>query len=78
LLPFAYAAIASWFILIPTSSYVSSSGVGRLAYELTQFIALGAIVLLTILFYIWGQNEKRNRDVIVEQNRRNVSGVAGE
>jgi hypothetical protein len=41
LLPFAYAAIASYFILIPSSSYVSKSGVDRLTYELTQFFSAG-------------------------------------
>ena len=78
LLPFAYTAIASYFILIPTASYVSKSGVDRPTYELAQFIPLAIIVLLTIVFYVWGQNEKRNQDVIVEQNTRNASGVAGE
>jgi len=77
LLPFAYTAIASYFILIPTASYVSSVKVDRQTYE-PQFIPLAIIVLLTIVFYVWGQNEKRNQDVIVEQNTRNASGVAGE
>ena len=61
LLPLAYAAIASYFILIPISPSVD-----RLTYELTQFIPLGIIVLLTIVFYIWGQSESRNKDVVVE------------
>jgi glutamate:GABA antiporter len=66
LFPLAYAAIASYFILWPTDSNVSS--VGRLTYELTQFIPLGVIALLTIVFYIWGQNQANNRDVAVELN----------
>lgn len=78
LLPFAYAAIASYFILIPTNSYVSSIGVDRVTYELTQFIALGAIILLTIVFYVWGQREKHNQDVVVPQDASAASGVAGE
>ena len=68
LLPFAYAAIAGYFILIPTASYVSKSGVSRMTYELTQWVPLAVIVVLTIVFYIWGQNEKRNRDVFVGQS----------
>ncbi len=64
LLPLAYAALASYFILIPNST----GSVGRLTYELTQFIALGVIFLLTVVFYVWGQMEKRNRDVVVELN----------
>jgi len=67
LLPFAYAATASYFILIPTNSYVSKSGLDRPTFELTQFIPLVVIVLLTIVFYIWGQNEKRNQDVIAAE-----------
>jgi hypothetical protein len=68
LLPFAYAAIAAYFILIPTASYVNKSGVSRITYELTQWIPLAVIVVLTIVFYVWGQKEKGNRDVVAEQN----------
>ena len=64
LLPFAYAAIGSYFILIP----VSTGSVDRLTYELTQFIPLLAIALLTVVFYVWGQLEPSNRDVVVEVN----------
>ncbi|MDQ6662379.1 MAG: APC family permease [Chloroflexota bacterium] len=78
LLPFAYAAIASYFILIPTDSYVSKNGVDRLTYELTQFIPLAAIVLLTIVFYVWGQREKHNRDVVMSQNAEQLGGAAGD
>jgi amino acid transporter len=67
-LPLAYAAVASFFILFPTNSTISGSTLTRLTYELTQFTALGIIVLLTIVFYVWGQLEKRNRDVVVELN----------
>jgi amino acid transporter len=78
LLPFTYAAIASYFILIPPDSYVSKSGVNRLTYELTQFIPLAVIVLLTILFYVWGQHEKRNQDVVVDYSVTQASNVASE
>jgi amino acid transporter len=60
-LPFLYALIAVVFILVP-----SSTSVDRLTYELTQFIPLVLIVLLTIGFYILGHNDKRNQDVVVE------------
>lgn len=60
ILPLAYAAIATYFILVPTST----GTISRLTYELTQFIPLIIIVLLTIVFYVWGQNERNNRDVI--------------
>ncbi len=50
----------------------------RVTYELTQFIALGAILLLAVVFYIWGQREKRNQDVPLAQNAEHVGGVAGE
>ncbi len=38
----------------------------KVTYELTQFIPLIIIVLLTIVFYIMGHNDKRNQDVVVE------------
>jgi len=40
--------------------------VGRLTYELTQFIPLILIVLLTIVFYIMGHNDMNNQDVVVD------------
>jgi hypothetical protein len=64
LLPLAYAAIASYFILWPTEANVSS--VGRVTYELTQFVPLGIIALLTVVFYVWGQSESSNQDVFVD------------
>ncbi len=73
LLPLAYAVVASYFILVPTDAAVSS--VGRLAYELTQFVPLALIFLLTVVFYIWGHAEKRNQDVVIELD---VSAGAGE
>ena len=73
LFPLTYAAIASYFILWPTESNVSS--VGRLTYELTQFIPLGVIVLLTIVFYVWGQSESSNPDIAVELNLGDMSGT---
>ncbi len=73
LLPLAYAVVASYFILVPTDAAVSS--VGRLTYELTQFVPLALIFLLTVVFYIWGHAEKRNQDVVIELD---VSAGAGE
>ena len=66
LLPLIYVALASYSILVPLDATIAISGVSRFTYELTQFIILGAIVLLTVIFYIWGQREKRNKDVVVE------------
>jgi cytochrome c biogenesis factor len=39
-----------------------------LPYELTQFIPLILIIILTIVFYIMGHSDKSNRDVVVEFN----------
>lgn len=75
LLPLAYAALASFFILWPRDATVASNGVTRLTYELTQFIPLAIIVLLTTVFYIWGHAEKANRDVVVEFNLENMTEV---
>jgi amino acid transporter len=76
ILPMVYAAIATFFILIPTDSTIAGSGVSRVTYELTQFIPLGIIVLLTVVFYIWGHAEKQNEDVVVELNLAESSSVA--
>ncbi|HKV56640.1 MAG TPA: hypothetical protein VJO32_00100, partial [Ktedonobacteraceae bacterium] len=56
---------------------IASSGVSRATYELTQFIPLGIIVLLTAIFYVWGQSESRNRDVVVEMNLAMGTEVVG-
>lgn len=79
LLPFVYALIAVVFILVPGST----GKVDRLTYELTEFIPLILIVLLTIVFYIMGHNDKRNQDVFVdlhtgESGIGRAEGVAGE
>jgi glutamate:GABA antiporter len=73
LLPLAYAVIASYFVLWPSDTYVANNGVSRLTYELTQFIPLAIIVVLTTVFYIWGQAEKRNQDVVVEFDLKNLT-----
>lgn len=79
-LAFAYALFAVIGILIPITP---PSSVDRLTYELTQFIPLALIILLTIVFYIMGHADKRNRDVLVElsvdeSGDGKVSGIAGE
>ena len=78
-LPFAYAAFTVFFILVPGTTI----SVDRLTYELTQFIPLVFIVLLTIVFYIMGHNDKRNQDVFVEMDAseagaERAGGIAGE
>ncbi len=76
LLAFGYAFVAVFFILIPSTV---PGSVSRLTYELTQFIPLIIIVLLTIVFYIMGHNEKSNVDVVVElvAGESEVSEVGG-
>jgi len=63
-----YALVATIFILWPTDSTIANNGVSRVTYELTQFIPLAFIVVLTFVFYIWGHAEKRNQDIIVERD----------
>jgi glutamate:GABA antiporter len=75
LLPLAYAAIASYFVLWPSDAYVASNSVTRFVYESTQFVPLAIIVLLTTVFYIWGHAEKRNLDVVVEFNLQDDTEV---
>jgi glutamate:GABA antiporter len=66
LLPMAYVGIACFFLLIPSDVYLQNNHLDRLTFELTHFLPLACIVLLTIVLYIWGQREKQNRDVLVE------------
>ena len=75
LLTLGYAAIAGFFILIPTNATIASYSLSRVTYELTQFIPLVIIVLLTTVFYIWGHLEKRNQDVVVEYNLQDNTEV---
>ncbi len=79
ILAFAYALVAVVFILVPGST----APMDRLTYELTQFIPLVIIVLLTIVFYILGHNDKRNQDVFVdlhsdETHMNRIEDIAGE
>ena len=67
LLPFVYAAIAGYYILIPADSYVAKNGVDRATYEITQFAPLVVIVLLTAVFFLWGEYERRNRPTLATQ-----------
>jgi amino acid transporter len=66
LLPVAYVGIACFFLLIPNDEYLQINHLDRLTFELTHFVPLACIVLLTIVLYIWGQREGQNQDVVVE------------
>ena len=68
LLPLAYAALATYFVLWPSDAYVANNSVTRIVYESTQFVPLIIIVVLTTVFYIWGHAEKHNKDVVVDFN----------
>ncbi len=74
LFPLAFAAIGSYFILIPAT--ISVAGIDKTTYIVTQFVALGVILLLAAVFYVWGHLEKRNQDVVVELNLETMSEVA--
>jgi hypothetical protein len=50
--------------LLPAT--ISVSGIDRTTYIITQFAALAVIFLLAAVFYVWGQLERRNQDVVVE------------
>lgn len=73
ILPLTFAVIASVFILWPSSV---PTGISRSTYEWTQFAVLGLIVLLTIVFYIWGQVEKSNQDVVVDLDLASQEEIA--
>lgn len=80
ILPIAYVLLATIFVLYPPDSIVSAAGVSRLTYEFTQLIPLLLIIVLTVVFYIWGQLEKRNEDVVVELDMTEVEemGTTGQ
>lgn len=66
LLPTAYVGIACYFLLIPSDVYLKNNHLDRLTFELTHFMPLACIVLLTIALYTWGQRQRQNRDVLVD------------
>jgi amino acid transporter len=66
LLPMLYVGIACYFLLIPSDVYLQNNHLDRLTFELTHFVPLACIVVLTIVLYIWGQRERQNRDVLVD------------
>ncbi len=68
ILPMAYVIMATVFVLYPPDAVVNLAGVSRQTYEMTQLIPLAIIGVLTVVFYVWGQLEKRNEDVVVELN----------
>ncbi len=59
LLPMAYAGIACFFLLFPSQNYLQNNNLDRLTFELTQFVPLACIVLLTIVLFVWGQTQRR-------------------
>jgi amino acid transporter len=66
LLPILYVGIACYFLLIPSDIYLQNNNLDRLTFELAHFVPLVCIVVLTLVLYIWGQREKQNRDVLVD------------
>jgi glutamate:GABA antiporter len=66
LLPMLYVGIAFYFLLIPSDGYLQNNHLDRLTFELTHFVPLACIVLLTLVLYFWGKREKQNRDVLVD------------
>jgi len=66
ILPIAYAGIACYFLLIPSDVYLKNNHLDRLTFELTHFVPLACIIVLTIVLYVWGQKERQNRDVFVD------------
>lgn len=66
LLPMVYVVIACYFLLIPSDGYLQNNQLDRLTFELTHFVPLAIIVVLTLVLYAWGHAERRNRDVLVD------------
>ncbi len=73
LLPMVYMGIACYFLLIPSDVYLKNNHLDRLTFELTHFVPLACIVLLTLVLYAWGHREKQNRDVLVDLDGSRVS-----
>ena len=73
LLPMAYVAIACYFLLIPNDVYLQNNHLDRLTFELSHFVPLACIVLLTIVLFAWGHREKQNRDVLVDLDESRIS-----
>lgn len=78
ILPIVYVLMATVFVLYPPDAIVALSGVSRLTYELTQLVPLAIIIVLTVVFYVWGQLETRNTDVVVEVPLAETEMAAGD
>jgi hypothetical protein len=52
LLPMTYVGIACYFLLIPSDVYLQNNHLDRLTFDLTHFVPLACIVLLTPVLYI--------------------------
>ncbi len=74
LFPLAYAALAAFFILIPTAASVANAKVSRMTYEFSQFVPLIIIVLLTTAFFVWGRVQTREKEVTVNLLEDNQVG----
>jgi len=72
-LPMAYVGIACYFLLIPSDVYLKNNHLDRLTFELTHFVPLACIILLTMVLYVWGQRERQNQDVLVDLNGSRVT-----
>jgi hypothetical protein len=66
LLPVLYVGIACFYLLIPSDIYLQNNNLDRPTFELTHFVPLACIVLLTLVLYVCGQPERQNRDVLAE------------
>jgi glutamate:GABA antiporter len=66
LLPMFYCGIACYFLLVPNDAYLQNNHLDRLTFELTHFVLLACIILLTIVLSIWGHKQSQNRDVLVD------------
>jgi glutamate:GABA antiporter len=66
--PLLYVSVASFFLIYPAQSAVDNASVSRATYELTQLAPFSVIIVLTIVFYIIGQRQKTNKDVVVDLN----------
>jgi amino acid transporter len=69
LLALASVLLTAYFTLVPTDETVSGYQISRLTYELTQLLPIAIVLVVAVIFYLWGR---------IEQQRSTLGSVSGE
>ncbi|WP_069804167.1 APC family permease [Thermogemmatispora onikobensis] len=60
LLALASVLVTAYFTLVPTDETVSGYQISRVTYELTQLLPIAIVLVVAVLFYLWGRFEQQH------------------